>query len=290
MNYRHLYHAGNFADLIKHLALIFCLEHLTKKESPFLVIDTHAGVGKYNLKDPRSLKTGEANFGVKDFLTKIDDSAVKDPDFSSYIKILGKINLSNQLDFIKKRDLNFYPGSPYIIKYFLRNTDRAIFAEVENDQFIELKRNFAGNKKITILNQDGFELLKSKLPPLERRGLVLIDPSFEKDQNYIDDYSQIITSLKEAKKRFQTGIYIVWYPIIDKASEQENLVDFYQKISALGFDNILKLSFQLDLKTSSDLGDKMKKCGLLVINPCWQLESRLNSALTKLSIKYLTGK
>ncbi len=286
MNYRHLYHAGNFADLIKHLALIFCLESLSKKAAPFFVLDTHAGAGKYNLEDPQSLKTGEADFGVKNLLTKINDSYFRDENFSNYLKILCKINLTNPNDLIKKRDLTFYPGSPYIIKYFLRDLDKAIFAEKQNDEFIKLKKNFAGNKKITTLNENGFELLKFKLPPLEKRGLILIDPAFEKDYNYDDDYSQIVTYLKEARKRFQTGIYIIWHPIIDKIEEQRNLTNFYEKISALKFDNILKLSFKLDIKSPS-LTDKMNKCGLIVINAPWQLESKLNSALTKLSIKYL---
>jgi 23S rRNA (adenine2030-N6)-methyltransferase len=290
MNYRHLYHAGNFADLIKHLALIFCLESLSKKESPFFVLDTHAGAGKYNLEDPQSLKTGEADFGVKNLLRKIDDSYFRDENFSNYLKILCKINLTNPAALIKERDLTFYPGSPYIIKYFLRDSDKAIFAEKQNDEFIKLKKNFSGNKKITTLNENGFELLKSKLPPLEKRGLILIDPAFEKDRNYEDDYSQIIAYLKEAKKRFQTGIYIIWHPIIDKVAGkiagQNNLADFYEKISALKFDNILKLSFKLDIK-SPNLDDKMNKCGLVIINAPWQLENKVNSALTKLSIKSL---
>jgi 23S rRNA (adenine2030-N6)-methyltransferase len=286
MNYRHLYHAGNFADLIKHLALIFCLESLAKKEAPFFVLDTHAGAGKYNLEDPQSLKTGEADFGVKNLLTKINDSYFKDENFSNYLKILCKINLTNPLALIKERDLTFYPGSPYIIKYFLRNLDKAIFAEKQNDEFIKLKKNFSGNKKITTLNENGFELLKSKLPPLEKRGLILIDPAFEKDRNYDDDYSHIVTYLKEAKKRFQTGIYIIWHPIIDRIEEQNNLASFYEKISALKFDNILKLSFKLDVK-SHLLDDKMNKCGLIIINAPWQLEAKINSVLTKLSIKSL---
>jgi 23S rRNA (adenine2030-N6)-methyltransferase len=286
MNYRHLYHAGNFADLIKHLALIFCLESLAKKASPFFVLDTHAGAGKYNLEDPQSLRTGESDFGVKNLLAKIDDSYFKDENFSNYLKILCKINLTNPSDLSKERDITFYPGSPYIIKYFLRDLDKAIFAEKQNDEFIKLKKNFSGNKKITTLNENGFELLKSKLPPLEKRGLILIDPAFEKDRNFDDDYQQIITYLKEARKRFQTGIYIIWHPIIDKIEEQRNLENFYEKISSLKFDNVLKLAFKLDVK-APNLADKMNKCGLIIINAPWQMENRLNLALTKLSIKYL---
>ncbi len=290
MNYRHLYHAGNFADLIKHFALIFCLESLIKKESPFFVLDTHAGAGKYNLEHPESLRTAEADLGVKNFLATIDNRYFKDENFTSFLKILSKINLTNPLNLAKERNLTFYPGSPYIIKYFLRHQDRAIFAEIQNDEFIKLKKNFSGNKKITTLNCNGFELLKSKLPPLEKRGLILIDPAFEKDRNFNDDYTQIITYLKEAKKRFQTGIYIIWHPIIDKIIDQENLTNFYQKIAILGFDNILKLAFGIDVKKTPDSNNKMNKCGLLIINAPWQIESKLNSVLEKLAIKLISNK
>jgi 23S rRNA (adenine2030-N6)-methyltransferase len=287
MNYQHLYHAGSFSDIVKHLTLIICLEKLNEKEAPFFVLDTHAAAGKYNLRHLASIRTQEADQGIKKLLAGINSNYLNDNNFVSYLKILAKINLTCPADLIKNKELNFYPGSPYITKYFLRNQDRALFAEIQNDEFIQLKRNFAGNKKISVLNEDGFALIKAKLPPLEKRGLILIDPAFEKDNNRTSDFIQIIDSLRAAKKRFKNGIYIIWYPITNKSDTQKSLADFYQQISNLKFEQISQLTIKIKEDTLKSVNSinksSMNSCGLIIINALWPIEARLNAALNKIA-------
>lgn len=278
MNYRHLYHAGNFADIFKHLSLIFCLEKLQEKEAPFFVLDTHAGSGKYDLNSEEAAKTGEALDGIQTFLKNRD---FNDLNLLNYIKILAKINYfqtdykNNLANYKNFTEIKFYPGSPYIIQYFLRPQDHAIFAEIKKEEFTLLKRNFAGSKKFHSLNVDGFSLLKSKLPPLEKRGLILIDPAFEKGENLISvDYEKTVTALKDAKKRFAHGIYLVWHPIINKEGEQEILQKFYKEMAELKFGEISHIIF---LDDKRDATYKMHRCGLFVINAPWGFEARLKS-------------
>ena len=157
MNYHHIYHAGNFADVFKHVILTLCLEKFHEKNAPFFVLDTHAGIGKYNLADEKSLKTFEAEEGIKKLLQQKNFT-----DFlpERYLRILAKIN-NCEISALPEK-LKIYAGSPIIIKDYLRREDRAIFAELHREDFIQLRRNFAGNPKFSLFNQDGFSFLKSK--------------------------------------------------------------------------------------------------------------------------------
>ncbi|MBM3580183.1 MAG: 23S rRNA (adenine(2030)-N(6))-methyltransferase RlmJ [Alphaproteobacteria bacterium] len=289
MNYHHIYHAGNFADVFKHIILVFCLEKFHQKPAPFFVLDTHAGIGKYDLMDERALRTSEASTGIQRIFQQKNLP-------ESYLKILQKLNpdsfpslraktslakqstlpdellhcASNEEESVEPR-FRFYAGSPLIIKHFIRPQDRAIFAELNREDFFSLRRHFAGNQKFTLLNCDGFSLLKSKLPPIERRGLIIIDPAFEKDQSKIStDYEKIISGLQEAQKRFAHGVYLVWYPIIQ--GEEKFLENFYQKISGLKFEKKMRVVCEQKIKTNK----KMNTCGMLILNAPWQLEERLN--------------
>ncbi len=267
MNYKHIYHAGNFADVFKHLTLIFCLEKLRQKDSAFLIIDTHAGIAKYDLQTQEALKTNEAFMGIKNFLQNCDsqDFLVKE-----YLSILFRINSGADI----KTNLKFYPGSPYIIKYFLRDIDRAIFAEINKIEYQQLRKNIIGAKNTEYLNENGFDLLRSKLPPIERRGLILIDPAFEKNHDQISkDYNNIIQSLTDAAKRFAHGVYLVWHPIINKENEQKILQEFYQKMSSLKFNKMIHLIL-IDQKNENS---KMNACGLFIINAPWGIEEKLKS-------------
>lgn len=267
MNYRHSFHAGNFADIIKHLTLIFCLERLCQKETPFFALDTHSATGKYDLQNEDAIKTKEALGGIYKFLKTQD---LQNKNLENYLKILAKINKIEKV--CNGHDITIYPGSPYIIKYFLRQQDRANFAEIQKEEFLLLKKNLAGNKNITFFNQDGFQLIKSKLPPLEKRGLILIDPAFEKNSDLISkDYERIIEALQDAQKRFAHAIYLVWYPIINKEGEQNVLQDFYLNIKNLKFKEIAHIIF----KNDEDHALKMNSCGLFVINPTFELEEKL---------------
>ena len=272
MNYHHIYHAGNFADIFKHIILALCLEKFHEKPTPFFVLDTHAGIGKYNLSDEKSVKTSEADEGIKKILREKNFA-----DFlpERYLRILAKNNHCEISELPNK--LNIYTGSPIIIKDYLRRDDRAIFAELNREDFLQLKKNFAGNPKFSFLNDDGFNFLKSKLPPLEKRGLIIIDPAFEKDQSKIsDDYKKIIDGLEEAYKRFAHGVYLIWHPIIK--SDEEVLKQFYQKISELKFSKIFHTTFDIGNKPEET---KMHACGMFIINAPWQLEEKLNLILPK---------
>ncbi len=278
MNYRHIYHAGNFADIVKHAVLCWCLEKLCQKEAPFFVLDTHAGCGKYDMMSDQSQRTLEAEVGIKKLLQKID---LKETELQNYLQILADINLC-EIDELSQK-IRHYAGSPRFIKHFLRKDDRAVFCELHEEDFYELKRNFSGNWRIVTEKTDGFHAIKSKLPPLQKRGLVLIDPPFEKDAK-INDFDAIISALKESYKRFATAIYMVWYPIINKDQEQKNLQRFHEKISQLKFEKKLNIIFDVAAMPNKlhDNSKKMTACGLLICNAPWQLEEKLNIILPKI--------
>lgn len=270
MNYHHIYHAGNFSDIFKHIILTLCLEKLHEKTTPFFVLDTHAGIGKYDLSDEKSCKTFEASDGIKKLLAQKNFA-----DFlpNRYLKILAKINCCEIEDLPHK--LKTYNGSPALIKDYLRREDRAIFAELNRDDFAQLKKNFAGNHKSFLLREDGFALLKSKLPPLEKRGLIIIDPAFEKDQSKISaDYEKIVVGLKNAYKHFAHGTYLVWYPIIK--SDAVVLTKFYAEMSELKFAKILHTTFDIG---SINGETKMHACGMFIFNAPWQLDEKLKIIL-----------
>jgi 23S rRNA (adenine2030-N6)-methyltransferase len=269
MNYHHIYHAGNFADIFKHVILTLCLEKLHEKHTSFLAIDTHAGLGKYDLADEKSLKTSEF-IGFENF-KKIQPFLPE-----RYLKILAKINRCEIYELADR--MKIYAGSPAIIRDYLRSDDRAIFAELNRQDFLQFKKNFAGSEKFSILNEDGFNLTKSKLPCLQKRTLVLIDPAFEKDQSKISgDWEKIINSLQEGNKRVSNGIYLVWYPIIK--SDQEVLEKFHNQISQLKFEKKINVTFDIGTKEDQT---KMHACGMLIFNAPWQLEEKLNEVMPRI--------
>lgn len=266
MNYRHIYHAGNFADVFKHIILILCLEKLHEKTAAFFALDTHAGIGKYDLSDEKSVKTLEADEGIKKLLAQKNYA-----DFlpERYLKILAKVNSCEISELPAK--LKVYAGSPVLIKDYLRRDDKAIFAELNREDFFQLRKSFAGNPKFSLFNLDGFSLLKSKLPPIETRGLTIIDPAFEKDQKKVsDDYAKIIESMKDAYKRFAHGTYLVWYPIIK--SDTETLEKFHREMAELKFAKVMHATFDIGNKPEET---KMHACGMFIFNAPWQLDDKL---------------
>jgi 23S rRNA (adenine2030-N6)-methyltransferase len=271
MNYHHTFHAGNFADVLKHLTLCLCLEKIQERGQPFFAIDTHCGIGKYDLTCNEANRTGEFREGILRLLSVSNPH----PIFTNYINIVNRFNRFNE------GKIKTYPGSPQIIKQFLREGDKGIFAELNPNDFQILRRNFAGDKRITTLRQDGYQLLKSNFPPEIKKGLVLIDPPFEKGNGRANDFDEIIKYLKEAHKRFSNGIYLVWYPIV---SEHET-TKFYQKIKDLKIPKILTAELIID----KNIRNGFKGCGMLIINPPDQLDEKLKIALP-LILEYLGAK
>ncbi len=258
MNYRHIYHAGNFADVFKHWILTLLLQKLCEKPTPFCVIDTHAGLGWYNLHSIEAQKTLEYLTGIE-LLLKHDVAA----DFSDYVKIV-----------IAHKALHVYPGSPAFIQEYLRAKDRLFVSELHPHDFQELEAHFATDKRIKFFNQDGLALLKAVLPPAEKRGLVFIDPPFEQT----DEFAQIVNSIQAALKRFAHGMYAIWYPIKDPNAVHK----FYQAIQKLGVD---KICF-VELHANQPITNQLPACGMLFINPPWKLDETLQQNIPLL-IKYL---
>lgn len=274
MNYQHYFHAGNFADIFKHSILCFCLEKLHEKPSSFLAIDTHSSSAKYSIFDEKIAKTNEFNEGLRAILDQPNFQQILPQKFW---EILAKINVCEIQELPSK--LKYYAGSPLIIKNFLRFDDKAIFAENNHPIFQELRKNFVGNQKILCLQENGFDLLKSKLPPREKRAIILIDPAYEKNHNLIsNDYQDSINSLQDGQRRFANGIYLLWYPIIE--GDEKNLANFYQKINELKFEKITQIIF--DIGKNLDSQSKMHACGMFIFNMPWQVDEKINLYFPKI--------
>ena len=194
MNYRHIYHAGNFADVMKHLTLVLCLDYLRRKDKPFCVLDSHGGIGLYDLGAQEAQKTGEWKEGIGCFenLSNIPD------DFRLYHSLAQ--------DYLKTK---IYPGSPLFCAHILRAEDKLIVNELHPDDVKTLKTNLKKFKTARAENRDAYEFLRGALPPQERRGLVLIDPPFEKT----NEFDTLIRQMTQWKKRWKDGTYLLWYPI-----------------------------------------------------------------------------
>jgi 23S rRNA (adenine2030-N6)-methyltransferase len=245
MNYRHIFHAGNFADVFKHWVLTLLLIKLTEKETPFCFFDSHAGVGLYDLNHESAQKTLEAQSGAALMHGNTEEL------FSNYMAILNQLNEQ------------YYPGSPKIAESFLRPWDRMFLSELHKDDYAQLCHNFPHKRQVKIFNQDGYEMLKANLPPQEKRGLVLLDPPFEVN----DEFTKIVHAMQESCKRFATGIYAIWYPIKD----QHTVNTFYQNMQQIGFTKILCV----ELHTNTAIANELNSCGMMIINAPWKLNGQL---------------
>ncbi len=260
MNYRHAYHAGNFADVVKHALLTLVLAHLKKKETPFCVVDTHAGVGRYDLAGTEAGKTGEYRDGIQRLLESGPGPAL----LADYLAAVAAVNGGGPR-------LRFYPGSPRIARFLLRPQDRLALVELHPTDAAALKREFAGDRQVGVHVQDAYTALKALLPPKERRGLVLIDPPFEAK----DEFRRIVTGLTEACKRWPTGIFGVWYPI--KAPDPVDR--FLGEMAGLGRPCLAAHLFRFP----ADGPERLNGCGLAIINPPWKLDEALAGLLPVLA-------
>jgi len=257
LSYRHSFHAGNFADVLKHIVLVEILEHLTTKETPFEYIDTHAGAGLFNLKSADAQKIKEHSNGI----AKI--SLADFPELSRYFEVIKSVNAPDSLD--------IYPGSPAIAKSFLRQQDRAWLFELHPKDVEFLFKNMGNSKRIQIKHADGFEGIKALLPPTSRRGLVLIDPSYE----IKSDYHELVKHLASAYKKFSHGTYAIWYPVVDR----QTIETLEKNIKKSGIKNIQR--FELGISADSDERG-MTASGMIVINPPWKLFDKMSKLLPKL--------
>jgi len=250
VNYRHGYHAGNFADVVKHLTLVAVLLHLRKKDTAFSVVDSHGGRGLYDLTDAQALRTGEAQAGIARLL----DMAGAMPEA-----------LSTYLSLVKEAGANAYPGSPLIAARLLRPQDRLTAIEKHPEEFAVLKQVLTPYRNTAAELGDGYARSLKLLPPPSRRGLVLLDPPFESP----DEFSALAQTVREAVRKFATGIGLVWYPI--KSEAEANA--FVGEVLAGGIAKALTV----DARVTAPEG-KLNRAGLLVINPPYGFEAGIREA------------
>lgn len=251
LSYQHSYHAGNFADVHKHLTLSLMLTALNKKTKPWSYLETHAGTARYDLTDQHALKTNEFKEGIARLLDK-KLTAV----FNPYLSIISDLN--QYCD-----SLTYYPGSPWLASKLMREADKIALMELHPAEFEKLKGVFRHVSNVAVHHRDGYEGVLSLLPPKPNRGLVLIDPSYEVKSEYI----QVAKFIESAHQRWPNGCFSIWYPLL-KAG---NHLDMLHKLKFSGIKNILKAEFYV--KSADD--ERMYGSGMLIINPAWQLDQQL---------------
>jgi 23S rRNA (adenine2030-N6)-methyltransferase len=250
MNYRHAYHAGNFADVFKHALLARILVYLTRKETPLRFMDTHAGIGRYDLAAREAERAGEWRGGV----AKLKDAAPADVAalLEPYLRILGPLDAQGRP--------KIYPGSPAVAQALLRPQDRIALSELHPEDRAALIANMGRDKRLAIVELDGYVALNAWLPPKEKRGLVLIDPPFEAP----DEDKRMIEALARALRKWPNGVYALWRPIKDARDDARYL----NSVTALGAPNILRLEIDIgEALVASAASAPLSKTGLLVVNP-----------------------
>jgi 23S rRNA (adenine2030-N6)-methyltransferase len=265
-SYRHAFHAGSHADILKHLTLIHLLEYLQEKPTALTIVDTHAGAGIYSLVDGFATVSKEAEGGVFRLNQFIEENPQVPESIKKYLEIIQAENVDGEL--------NTYPGSPFIIARMLRPQDRLKLFELHPKEIDILRHNIGElkeAKQIDVYAADSFSRLKGLLPPPSRRGLVLIDPSYEDKQ----DYRYLENAMEEALQRFATGCYAIWYPILSRR-ESASLPDHLKKIAAAHKRSWL----HTELRVENAPGERrLQASGMFIINPPWTLEKHLAEAL-----------
>ena len=257
LSYRHAFHAGNPADVLKHLVWIQVLDYLTRKDKPVMVVDTHAGAGAYALDSAHASKLAEYREGVGRLWERKDHP----PAVADYMALVRRLNPSG--------GLKVYPGSPFFALWTLREQDRLRLFELHSKDARLLAENFAhAGKQVVVSPTDGFAGLKALLPPPPRRGLVLIDPSYEEKQ----DYDRVVKALKEGLSRFSGGTYALWYPQLTRLEAHE-LPQRLKRLPAKW------LHVALRVREPAKDGFGMHGSGMFVINPPWTLHDTLTAVM-----------
>lgn len=272
MNYRHAYHAGNFADVFKHALLALCVDYLKQKPAPFRAIDTHAGVGRYDLAGIEAGKTLEWTSGVGRLTGSEAPPLPADmrARLAPYLDVVEGLNPDGRLA--------LYPGSPLILRQVLRPGDTLIVNELHADDHAALSALFAHDHAVKVMNLDGWTALKALLPPRERRGLTLVDPPFEAR----DDFDNLALAVKAARRRFATGMALFWHPIKERAAVEA----FYEKTRAAAGEKALYA--ELYIRAPAD-ESRLNGCGMLIVNPPWTLERDLGALLPFLADRLAQG-
>lgn len=260
LSYRHSFHAGNHADVIKHLTEVAILQYLKKKDKPFCYHDSHAGAGLYSLHSEHARKTAEYQTGIG----KLWHYHASNPVLQHYIELVKSLNPDNEL--------NLYPGSPKIAQLLLRENDSIQCTELHPTDFPILQQQFSRRRHTQIRQTDAYAALRAMLPPLHKRGLILIDPPYELKTEYQD----LVAGIQQAYQRFPQGIYAIWYPVIERTAIEAVIAN----VVNTGIRNILRIEFS-PLADSAGFG--MTGSGMLVINPPYILAEEMRQILTEIS-------
>jgi 23S rRNA (adenine2030-N6)-methyltransferase len=270
MNYRHAYHAGNFADVLKHAVLALVIEHLKQKASPFRVIDTHAGAGLYELGGEESQKTGEWKDGIgRIFGTELPPPVAE--ILAPYLSVIAHEN--------PPATLERYPGSPLIARRLMRRGDALIANELHGDDCAHLRQLFARDPQTKVMALDGWTALKSLLPPKERRGVVLVDPPFEE----AGELDRIVDGLANASRRFAGGTFVIWYPIKDARA----VARFHRELGKLGLAKLYMA--ELSVRAVPHEGE-LCASGLIILNPPFTLPDKLSVLAPFLAARLARGR
>jgi 23S rRNA (adenine2030-N6)-methyltransferase len=262
MNYRHAYHAGNFADVVKHMLLTRIIEYLKRKPGAFRVIDTHAGSGLYDLSSEEAQKTGEWRNGIGRLLdAKLPDEAAALA--APYLDAVRAFNAGHPF--------RYYPGSPVLTKQLLRGADRLTAIELHPEDCFALRTRFAGDWQVRVIELDGWLAMGAQVPPKEKRGLVIVDPPFEKE----GEFKRIVDGLQKAHRRWPGGTYALWYPIKDHNA----VTAMREMLKQTGIPKIMDVVFELRQPSPEPRFDGT---GMIVVNPPYVLEDELKVLLPAL--------
>jgi 23S rRNA (adenine2030-N6)-methyltransferase len=256
MNYRHAFHAGNFADVVKHATVALMVAHLRRKDGAFFVLDSHAGVGAYDLVGGPADRTGEYKAGI----ARVLEAALPPPEIAPYLDAVRAFNPDGAL--------RYYPGSPELVRGLLRPQDRLAAVELHPEDVLALRANLGGDRRALVHHMDGYVALKALLPPPERRGLVLVDPPFEAK----DEFARMERGLGQALRRWPTGLYALWYPI----KHREPVAAFHRALAAERLPKTLVAEL---LVRPDDDPFRLNGCGLVLVNPPWKLDEALAALL-----------
>ena len=259
MNYRHAFHAGNFADVVKHTVLARIVEYLKRKDGAFRVIDTHAGAGMYDLSADEASRTGEWHAGIG----RLIDVQLPKPAADLLAPYLAAVRAANG-----DGPLALYPGSPWIVRHLLRRQDRLTAIELHPEDAMRLKHQFAGDIQVRVIELDGWLALGAQVPPKEKRGLVLVDPPFE----IAGEFDRLVDGLVRAHRRWPGGVYALWYPIKDRAAVNA----FRADLAATGIPKILDI--RLEIRPPSR-EPRLDGSGIVVVNPPFTLEAEMKTLL-----------
>lgn len=270
MNYRHAFHAGNFADVIKHSLLVILLEALNRKPGPWCYYDTHAGAGGYALDSPAVQRSGEWKGGVGRLWPTAADAPAA---VTRLLEIVAAGNPALAAGQAPRR----YPGSPWIATALARAQDRLVLAELHPEEVQALKQNLGADRRVAVHQRDGYEMLQALTPPAERRGLVLMDPPFEQ----LDEFERMLAALKGAHARWPMGIYALWYPLKDESGINR----FRRALRGSGLGKLLDTKLQLAPGSSMTFNGS----GMLLVNPPWGCETQVRETLSWLAERLAPG-